>query len=158
MVMKDVVDRATGEMRGHYAFVWTGGMEQAVLAKEALHNVKINGRKLQVKFAREGAFKITSMTVTTDAQGKSARRVATLRSDLEEEEAAAAAAVAAMGSAHEQHPEAVLYSPALPPHDPPHGSPHGRGPGANLSAGPSPAWQNQEWAGAGYWDSGPQWA
>jgi len=80
--MKDVNDRATGELKGHYAFVWTGGVEQATEAKNALHNVKINGKKLQVKYAREGAFKITSMTITTDAAGGTNRKVVTLRSDV----------------------------------------------------------------------------
>ena len=47
--MKDVVDRGTGDLKGHYAFVWTGSVEQATAAKNALHNVKINGKKLQVK-------------------------------------------------------------------------------------------------------------
>lgn len=82
VVMKDVNDRATGELKGHYAFVWTGGVEQATEAKNALHNVKINGKKLQVKYAREGAFKITSMTITTDAAGGTNRKVVTLRSDV----------------------------------------------------------------------------
>ena len=48
VVMKDVVDRGCTEVKGHYAFVWTGGVEQAIAAKNALHNVKINGKKLQV--------------------------------------------------------------------------------------------------------------
>jgi len=85
VVMKDVTDRSTGELRGHYAFVWTGGVDQATEAKNALHNVKINGKKLQVKYAREGAFKITSMTITTDAAGGTNRKVVTLRSDVEAE-------------------------------------------------------------------------
>lgn len=83
--MKDVIDRTTGELKGHYAFVWTGSVEQATTVKNALHNAKINGKKLQVKFAREGAFKITSMTITTDALGNSNRKTVTLRSDIGEE-------------------------------------------------------------------------
>lgn len=82
VVMKDVTDRSTGELKGHYAFVWTGGVDQATEAKNALHNAKINGKKLQVKYAREGAFKITSMTITTDAAGETNRKVVTLRSDV----------------------------------------------------------------------------
>jgi len=81
VVMKDVVDRTTGELKGHYCFVWTGGIEQGIAAKNALHNMKINGKKLQVKFAREGAFKITSMTITKDDLGNANRKTVTLRSD-----------------------------------------------------------------------------
>ena len=90
--MKDVVDRSTGELKGHYAFVWTGGVEQATEAKNALHNLKINGKKLQVKYAREGAFKITSMTITTGTDGATNRKVVTLRSDVGGEEPLAAGA------------------------------------------------------------------
>jgi RNA recognition motif-containing protein len=97
VVMKDVMDRASGELKGHYAFVWTGSVEQATCAKNALHNVRLGGKKLQVKFAREGSFKITSMTITTDAQGNANRKMVTLRSDLGEDPRRAEAKSAGTG-------------------------------------------------------------
>lgn len=51
VVMKGVVDRATCELKGRYCFVWTGSVDEASLAKNALHNAEINGKKMQVKFS-----------------------------------------------------------------------------------------------------------
>jgi len=86
VVMKDVIDKNTTKFKGRYCFVWTGSIEQSTRAKNALHNMKLNGKKLQVKFAREGSFKITSMMITTDALGNSNRKVVTLRSDDQKQE------------------------------------------------------------------------
>jgi hypothetical protein len=47
VVMKEVLNRNSGEVEGRYCFVWTTCLQQATKARNALDKFNLNGKLLQ---------------------------------------------------------------------------------------------------------------